>query len=224
MFSDFFSQIGIFDTIRVTLVMSFFSTLIASFFGTSLGLLLERRSFPGKRIVVRVNRTLMGLPPVVAGLVAYILLMRRGPLGSLGWLFTIRGMVLAQVIIITPIICGMVYTSAARMAPIIRAFAKCIGADKSQTNRLVIKEMRSEIYFSIVTGFGRSISEVGAVMLVGGNIKNATRTMTTAIATLQSAGVFTDGITLGIMLLIMAFIVMLVADRFRKEDMYDENL
>jgi len=224
LFSDFFSQVGILDTIRVTLVMSFFSTMIASFFGIILGLLLERKTFPGKKVVVRINRTLMGLPPVVAGLVAYMLLMRRGPLAFLGWLFTISGMVLAQIIIITPIICGMVYTAAAGAAPAIRAFAKSMGADKRQTGLLIIKEMRSDIYFSVVTGYGRSISEVGAVMLVGGNIKNSTRTMTTAIATLTSAGIFTDGITLGIILLIMAFIVMLVADRVRKEDVFDENL
>ena len=224
MFSDFFSQVGILDTIRVTLVMSFFSTMIASVFGIMLGLLLERKNFPGKKIVVRINRTLMGLPPVVAGLVAYMLLMRRGPLAFLGWLFTISGMVLAQIIIITPIICGMVYTAAAGAAPAIRAFAKSMGADKRQTGLLLIKEMRSDIYFSIVTGYGRSISEVGAVMLVGGNIKNATRTMTTAIATLTSAGIFTDGITLGIILLVMAFLVMLIADRVRKEDVFDENL
>jgi len=224
LFSDFFSQVGILDTIRVTLVMSFFSTLIASVFGILCGLLLERKSFPGKKIVVRINRTLMGLPPVVAGLVAYMLLMRRGPLAFLGWLFTISGMVLAQIIIITPIICGMVYTAASISAPSIRAFAKNMGADRKQTGALLISEMRSEIYFSIVTGYGRSISEVGAVMLVGGNIKNSTRTMTTAIATLTSAGIFTDGITLGIILLIMAFLVMLIADRVRKEDVFDENL
>ena len=166
----------------------------------------------------------MGIPPVVAGLITYMILMRQGPLGVLGWLFTIQGMVMAQVIIITPIICGMVYSSASHAAPSIRAFAKSIGADKRQANRLAIRELRSEIYFAIITGFGRSISEVGAVMLVGGNIKGLTRTMTTAIATLQSAGVFKDGITLGICLLAMAFTIQAVADRLRREDVLDENL
>jgi len=224
MFSDFFSQVGVLDTIRVTLVMSFFSTTIASLLGVSLGLSLERNRFPGKKIVVRINRTMMGIPPVVAGLITYMILMRQGPLGILGWLFTIQGMVMAQVIIITPIICGMVYSSASHAAPSIRAFAKSIGADKRQANRLAIRELRSEIYFAIITGFGRSISEVGAVMLVGGNIKGLTRTMTTAIATLQSAGVFKDGITLGICLLAMAFTIQAVADRLRREDVLDENL
>ena len=223
MFSEFFTQIGALDTLRVTLTMSLSATLISSVLGIPLGLALERNSFPGKRVVVRINRTMMGVPPVVIGLVVYMLLMRRGPLGFLGWLFTIPGMVLAQIIIVTPIICGIVYASAVQAAPQIRAFARTMGATRRQTSRLTLKELRNEAYFAIVTGFGRSISEVGAVMLVGGNIKNLTRTMTTAIATLQSAGVFTDGIFLGVILLIMAFILQSLADLVRKEELIDEN-
>jgi len=223
MISDFFSQVGALDTIRVTLVMSVASTGIASILGISLGLWLERSSFPGKRLVIRINRTMMGVPPVVVGLVVYMLLMRRGPLGFAGWLFTIRGMVLAQVIIITPIICGVIHTHAARTAPVIRIYARIMGANKRQTGMLMLKEMRNEIFFSVVTGYGRSISEVGAVLLVGGNIRNRTRTMTTAISTLQSAGVFTDGIVLGVTLLVMAFIIQTLADYLRKDAPYDEN-
>jgi tungstate transport system permease protein len=222
-FSEFFSQMGSLDSIKVTLIMSFSSTIISSLLGIAAGLWLERHRFPGKRIVIRINRTLMGVPPVVVGLVTYMLLMRRGPLGFLDWLFTIQGMVVAQTIIITPIICGMVHAHAARTAPAIRMFAKNMGATKAQTNMLMLKEMRNELYFTVVTGFGRSISEVGAVFLVGGNIKNSTRTMTTAITTLKSAGIFTDGIILGVILLIMAFIIQTLADHLRKEDSYDEN-
>jgi tungstate transport system permease protein len=98
-----------------------------------------------------------------------------------------------------------------------------MGASKRQTSSLVLKELRNEAYFAIITGFGRSISEVGAVMLVGGNIKNLTRTMTTAIATLQSAGVFTDGIFLGIILLAIAFLIQWLADYLRREEVLDEN-
>lgn len=223
MFSDFFGQVGTLDSIRVTLIMSVFSTVISSALGISMGLWLERHRFPGKRIIIRVNRTLMGLPSVVVGLVVYMLLMRRGPLGFLNWLFTIQGMVVAQTIIITPIICGMIFTHAARIAPSIRMFAKTVGANARQTNSLMLKEMRNEIYFAVVTGFGRSISEVGAVLLVGGNIKNSTRTMTTAISTLKSAGVFTDGIMLGAILLVMAFVIQIIADQLRKEQLYDDN-
>jgi len=223
LFSEFFNNIGIWDSVRVTLIMSFFSTLISAVLGITFGLLLERISFPGKKIVIRINRTLMGTPPVVAGLVTYMLLMRRGPLGSLEWLFTIKGMVFAQTIIITPIICGMVYSYAVRNAPSIRNFGKTMGARKSQINWLLIKEMREEIYFAIITGYGRSISEVGAVFLVGGNIKNSTRTMTTAISTLKSAGIFTEGIILGVFLLVIAFIIQYLADILRKETLVNEN-
>ncbi len=223
-FSEFFGTIGVVDSIRVTVIMSFWSTLIASALGIFLGLLLERKQFPGKRAVVRVNRTLMGAPPVVIGLLAYMLLRKKGPLGDLRWVFTIQGMVFAQVLIITPIICGMVYSYAVRTAPAIRAFAKTMGASRRQTNRLLLREMRQELYFAVVSGYGRSISEVGAVFLVGGNIKNNTRTMTTAISTLKGAGDYYEGIFLGVVLMLMAFVVQTLADRFRREEAGDENL
>jgi tungstate transport system permease protein len=210
--------------IGVTLRMSLASTLIASVLGIILGLLLERGSFPGKRIVVRICRTFMGTPPVVAGLVVYLLLMRRGPLGALGLLFTIRAMVIAQVLIITPIITGMVYTYASRSAPAIRAFAKTMGAGRFQTNTLFIKEMRGEIYFAVITAFSRAVSEVGAVMIVGGNIQHKTRTMTTAISMLRNMGDFSQGITLGVLLLVIAFILQSLTEIFHKEEVPQENL
>ena len=142
----------------------------------------------------------MGVPPVVMGLVVYLLVMRRGPLGSLSLLFSIKGMILAQTLIITPIICGVIHAHAIKVAPPIRVFAKTMGASKRQTELLLIKEMRSEMYFAMVTGFGRAISEVGAVMLVGGNIKGHTRTMTTTISLLKSQGIFQEGVVLGIIL------------------------
>ena len=222
-FSEFFGTVGVVDSIRVTLIMSFFSTLIASALGIFLGLLLEKRQFPGKRAVIRVNRTLMGAPPVVIGLLAYMLLRKKGPLGDLRWVFTIQGMVFAQVLIITPIICGMVYSYAVRTAPAIRAFAKTMGADARQTGWLLLREMKQELYFAVVSGYGRSISEVGAVFLVGGNIKNNTRTMTTAISTLKGAGDYYEGVFLSVILMIMAFTVQTLADHFRKEG-GDENL
>lgn len=220
---QYFKNVGALDAIKVTLIMAVVSTAISAVFGITFGLLLERYSFKGKRIVIRINRTMMGVPPVVIGLVVYLLIMRRGPLGSLSLLFTVQGMIFAQILIITPIITGMVYTYAAKAAPSIRVFGKTMGATKGQINILLIREMKHEIYFAIVTGFGRSISEVGAVMLVGGNIKGKTRTMTTAITLLKSQGIFTEGVILGIILLIMALILQSVADYFRKEEIEDEN-
>lgn len=221
--SQVFTDTGTYDSIKVTFQMAFLATGISSVMGVFLGLLLERTYFPGKRIVIRINRTLMGVPPVVVGLVVYLLIMRRGPLGSLSLLYTIQGMVLAQTLIITPIISGMIYSYACKAAPVVRVFAKTMGASERQTDLLIIKEMRNEIYFAIVTGFGRSISEVGAVMLVGGNIKGHTRTMTTTISLLKSQGIFQEGVVLGILLLLMAFVLQCLADFFRKEDNADEN-
>jgi len=214
---------GTFDSIKVTFQMAFFSTGISVIVGVFLGLALERVSFPGKRIIIRINRTLMGVPPVVMGLVVYLLVMRRGPLGSLSLLFTIKGMILAQTLIITPIICGVIHTHAIKVAPPIRVFAKTMGASKWQTELLLIKEMRSEMYFAMVTGFGRAISEVGAVMLVGGNIRGHTRTMTTTISLLKSQGIFQEGVVLGIILLVLAFVLQCLADLLRKEDVVNEN-
>ena len=223
LFSEFFGTIGALDSIRVTVIMSFWSTLIASALGVFLGLLLERKDFPGKRAVIRLNRTLMGAPPVVIGLLAYMILRKKGPLGDLRWVFTIKGMVFAQVLIITPIICGMVYSYAVRTAPAVRTFAKTMGATGRQTGWLLVKEMKNEIYFAVISGYGRSISEVGAVFLVGGNIKNNTRTMTTAISTLKGAGEYYEGVFLGVVLMLMAFVVQTLADHFQREATGDEN-
>ena len=213
LFSKFFGTVGVIDSIRVTLVMSFWSTLIASMLGIFLGLVLEQTKFPGKKLVVRVNRTLMGAPPVVIGLLTYMLLRKKGPFGALRWVFTIKGMVAAQVLIITPIVCGMVYSYAIRTAPSIRAFARTMGADRNQTARLLLREMKNEIYFA-----------VGAVFLVGGNIKNSTRTMTTAISTLKGAGDYYEGVFLGVILMLLAFAVQTLAEHFRQEETPDENL
>jgi tungstate transport system permease protein len=210
--------------IGITLRMSLASTFIASVLGLITGLLLERSRFPGKRIAVRIIRTLMGTPPVVAGLVVYLLLMRRGPLGFLGILFTVRAMVIAQVLLITPIIAGMVYTYAVRSAPAIRAFAKTMGANRFQTLLLFAKEMSGEMYFAVITAFSRAISEVGAVMIVGGNIQYRTRTMTTAISMLRNMGDFSQGITLGILLLAIAFTLQSLSDLLRKREAPEENL
>ncbi|MDD3186181.1 MAG: ABC transporter permease subunit [Clostridia bacterium] len=222
--SGFLTNTGVISAVSVTFKMAFSSTAIASVLGIILGMLLERASFPGKRLVVRLNRTLMGVPPVVVGLVVYMLTMRKGPLGMFELLFTVKGMVLAQVLIITPVICGMTYTSLVSKAPAIRVFAKTMGADYFQTQCLIMRELKNELYFAVVTGFGRAISEVGAVMLVGGNIKGHTRTMTTAISLLKSQGIFTEGIVLGVILLVMAFILQSLADFFRREERENDNI
>ena len=218
-----FTNPSVLSAIKVTFEMAFASTLISAVIGVAFGLWLQNHDFAGKKIVVRINRTLMGVPPVVIGLLVYMLTMRGGPLGPLALLFTVKGMVLAQVLIITPIISGMVFSYAESAVPAIRAFAKTMGADKRQTDKLIISELRNEIYFCVITGFGRAISEVGSVMLVGGNIKGHTRTMTTMISLLKSQGIYSEGIGLGVLLLLMAFILQTLSDHVRKEQIRDEN-
>ena len=218
-----FTDPAVLSAIKVTFEMAFASTLISAALGTASGLWLQNHEFAGKKTVVRINRTLMGVPPVVIGLLVYMLTMRGGPLGPLALLFTVKGMILAQVLIITPIISGMVFSYAEAAVPEIRNFAKTMGADKRQTDRLILSELRNEIYFCIITGFGRAISEVGSVMLVGGNIKGHTRTMTTMISLLKSRGIYSEGIGLGVLLLVMAFILQTLADHVRKEQIRDEN-
>lgn len=213
----------IIDIILLTIKLAFCSTLISALLGISVGLLLERVDFFGKKIVIRINRTLMGLPPVVVGLVVYLLLMRQGFFGNLELLFTFQAMVIAQIVIITPIISGMVYTVATNMAPQIRSFAKSMGANQWQTFLLLLKEMKNDMYFITLTGFGRSISEVGAVMIVGGNIRYKTRTMTTAISLMRGKGDYSEAITLGVVLLVLYFIVQCIIDFLRRKENNYEN-
>ena len=210
--------------ITLTLRMTLLSTSISAIIGIPLGLWLSHVTFPGKKLVVMINRTLMGTPPVVAGLVVFLVLMRNGPLGFLGILFTFQAMVIVQVVLITPIICGMVYTVSERSSEQIRLFAATMGASRRQTNILLVKELGNEIYFAIITGFGRAMSEVGAIMIVGGNIRYHTRTMTTSISLLRSRGEVDQAVLLGAVLMLIAFAVQMIAGFIRKKERrMDEN-
>jgi len=210
--------------ITLTLRMTLLSTAISAILGIPLGLWLDRVKFPGKRVIVLINRTLMASPPVVIGLVVYLLLMRNGPFGAFGLLFTLEAMVIAQVLLLTPIICGMVYTASQRSASHIRSFAVTMGATRRQTLVLLIKELSNEIYFAIVTGFGRAMSEVGAIMIVGGNIRYHTRVMTTTISLLRNRGEINQAIFLGVILMLIALSIQIIASFLRKrERRADEN-
>jgi len=214
----------VFAIITLTLRMTLLSTAISSVIGIPLGLWLDSVSFAGKNLVVIINRTLMASPPVVVGLVVFLLFTRHGPFGFLGLMFTFEAMVIAQVILISPIICGIVYTASRRSSGRIRVFALTMGASKRQTQTLLIKELGNEIFFAVVAGFGRAMSEVGAIMIVGGNIRRHTRTMTTTISLLRNRGEIDQAILLGVMLMLIAFSVQMLADFLRKrERRTDEN-
>ncbi|MFZ3070939.1 MAG: ABC transporter permease [Anaerolineaceae bacterium] len=202
--------------IGVTLRMSLISTLISSLLGIPLGVVIGSNKFGAKRFVTRIMHTLMGLPPVVAGLIVFLFLSRSGPLGTLRLLYTVAAMVIAQVILITPIITGLTSNIVSIKAPMIRETAAGIGLSSFKRMLYTIYECRTQFISTILTGFGRAIAEVGAVQMVGGNIQYKTRVMTTAIMMQTNMGHFEFAIALGIVLLIISFIVNSVVSRIQE--------
>jgi len=148
----------------------------------------------------------MGLPPVVVGLVVYLFLSRSGPLGDLGWLFTVPAMVVAQTIIATPLIMGVTLSSVLSVDPALRPQLEALGATRMQSMLALLWEARFGLIVGLVAGFGSIISEVGAVMLVGGNIEGRTRVLTSAIVLETRRGAFDLALALGIILLLIAFV------------------
>ncbi len=193
----------IFLSLYVSLTSTFLSTLLAIPAGIFLGLF----HFKGKGIVVRLLYTMMSLPPVIAGLVVFLFISRKGPLGFLGLSFTPTAMIIAQICLITPIITGLVYNGTKDKGQHVKMLGKTLGANRFQTLILLICELRLNIFTAVITGYGRAVSEVGAVMIVGGNIKGRTRVMTTAIAMLQNMGDYSKAIAIGIVLLFLSFII-----------------
>lgn len=193
--------------LKLSLFVSVFAVAIAVFIGVPLGGVIAINKFPFKKIVIALINTSMGLPPVVVGLVVALFLARAGPLGFLQWLYTVKGMILAQVIIATPIVTGL---SLAAVQAIDRKFYNQIitlGATTTQALFVLLREIRLSILAAIIAGFGSIISEVGAVMMVGGNIKDQTRVLTTAVVLETHMGNFDKAIALGLILLTMSFIV-----------------
>ena len=195
----------------VTLKMAFFSTLISMAIGVPLGLAIGFSDFRGKRIVMRILNTLMGPPPVLAGLIVFFILSRSGPLGEFRLLYTVQAMVTAQVILITPIVCGLTANSVASLVPKLHETVAGFGLPRGRELLYLLYENRTQIFSFVFVAFGRSIGEVGAVMLVGGNVQYKTRVMTTAIMLETNKGNFEMAVALGIVLLLISFVINSVA-------------
>jgi tungstate transport system permease protein len=193
-------------SLRVTLVALAISVVLGIPAGTALAL----ARFPGRRIVTALVYTGMGFPPVVVGLVVYLLLSRNGPLGEWQWLFTMRAMIFAQVILATPVIVGITMSSVLAIDPALRLQLRALGATRWQTICAILIEARFGVIMGIIGGFGAAISEVGAVMLVGGNIEGQTRVLTTAIVLETRQGRFALALALGIILLALSFVTNLL--------------
>mgnify|MGYP002672408248 FL=1 len=203
--------------IGVTLRMSFFSTTISCLIGLPLGALIGMHKFKGKSFVKKLIHTLMGLPPVVAGLLVYTLFTHYGPFGNINLLFTVNVMVIAQVLLITPVVIGLSASFIESTSKPVIETAKGIGLSRGKIIGLCISEGRSSLLSVVLNAFGRSIAEVGAVSIVGGNIQWKTRVMTTAIMLETNKGKFSFALALGIILLIIAFTVNAIASFIVKE-------
>lgn len=195
------------DILGVTLRMSIASSLAALLLGVPLGAFLAFTRLPGKKVLIVANRTLMGLPPVVCGLLCYMLFSGVGPLRHLKLLFTVEAMIIAQIILITPIIAGSMESYAAGMVETLRETGQGLGLSRPRQFLLTLNECRYQIFSTYLLGFSRSIAEVGAVSMVGGAIAYKTNVMTTAIMNFTNMGNFTMALALGIILLAISLIV-----------------
>ncbi len=205
---DFFASYSdIFPVIMLSLRVSITSTLIASVFGLTLGIVVALNEFKFKNQLMRVVNTLMSLPPVLMGLLVYMLISRKGPFGSYGMLFTPAAMIISQSFLVLPIIFGLTASSVADAAKDIELTCITLGANKRDTVITIISECRMQLLSVVTAGFGRAISEVGAVMMVGGNIRGKTRVMTTYIALETGKGNFNEAVFIGIVLLLISFII-----------------
>jgi tungstate transport system permease protein len=177
--------------------------VLAVLSGVPLGAVVGLTRFPGKRLVTLIFYTCMGLPPVVVGLFVYMMLSRSGPFGSLGWLFTPAGMILAQVILALPLVAGLTQTAVEAVDRDLRLQIRALGATPWQSARVILGEARIGVTAATMAAFGGIISEVGAVMLVGGNIDGQTRVLTTAIVLSTRQGDFALAMALGLVLLLL---------------------
>ncbi len=203
--------------IATTLVMSVFSTGISALLGIPLGVMIGKNRFPGKGALLRLTNTLMGLPPVLAGLIVFILFRSIGPFGRFHLLFSVPVMVIAQVLLITPVVTGLCAAAAEERAALLRETAMGLGLPKYRQTLLLLRECAGQFVSVALMGFGRSIAEVGAVSLVGGNIQFKTRVMTTAILLEANKGDFTKALALGILLMGLALLVNVPAYSLREK-------
>lgn len=197
----------VYGIIFLSLFVSITATIISSFIFIPLGVYLGIKDFVGKKIFSRILYTLMSIPSVVVGLIVAIIISRRGPLGSLQLLYTPWAMIIAQTLLIMPLGLGLTYNLSKNRGKNIEKIGLTLGAGKRDIIILIISELKRDLFINVVTVFSRAISEVGAVMIVGGNIKGHTRVITTSIAMFNSMGNYPMAIALGLVLLFISFII-----------------
>ena len=203
----------LFEIVGRSLQVSGSALLLACALGLPLGALLALARFPGRNALVVLANASMGLPPVVVGLVVYLVLSRSGPLGGLGWLFTVKAMVIAQWILVTPIVVSLTRQTTEDLWDEYRELLTSLGAGPGRVVSTLLWDGRHRLVTTVLAGFGRAIGEVGAVIVVGGNIAHATRIMTTSIALETSKGDLERALALGIVLLTISITINAFASR-----------
>ncbi|MEM3086541.1 MAG: ABC transporter permease [Halobacteria archaeon] len=208
------------DVISITLLtlqVSGSSTLLASLIGIPLGARLGLQRSKRRLPFLVFTHAFYGMPPVIMGLVVYLLLSKAGPLGDLGLLFTPVAMVIAQTSLLLPIVVGFTASAVASVPPEAAETARALGAGEREAVRAVLREARPQLAHAVLVAFGRAVSEVGAVIIVGGNIADRTRVLTTAIVLETEAGNFQFALTLGGILLALALAVSALMTRFQED-------
>lgn len=195
------------EIIALSLRVSLTAVVIATLIGLPIGAMTALFRFPGRKVLVVFLNVLMGLPPVVVGLVVYLLLSRSGPLGALGLLFTPTAMVIAQFILVLPIIAALSHQVMEEMWLEYREQLQSLGISPLERLSVLLWDGRFALLTAVLAGFGRATAEVGAVMIVGGNIDHVTRVMTTTIALEASKGDLSKALGLGIVLLVVSLVV-----------------
>ena len=203
--------------IMLSLQVSGTALLIASFIGIPAGAITGLIKFPGRGFIIMLSNTFMGLPPVVVGLFVYLILSRSGPLGVMGLLYTPSAMIIAQIILALPIVTSLCHSAIVNVDPIIGQAAATLGATPYQKGLTIVREARHGIFSGIIAGLGRVMAEVGAILIVGGNIAGYTRVMSTTIALETDKGNFELALALGIILLIISLIINMILYVFQKK-------
>jgi len=194
------------------------ATLISLLTGISTGVIVALSEFPGRRITISLINTGMGLPPVVVGLFVTIFLWRNGPLGFFGILYTPTAIIIAQAVIATPIVMGITLAAIQQLPKKLRLQILALGATRLQMAWILLKEERLPLLAAVMAGFGGVISEVGASIMVGGNIKGYSRVLTTATVMETSRGNFDVAIALGIILLLLAYFINLILTQIQQRE------
>lgn len=206
------------EIVFLSLKVSGSATLISLLIGISMGTAIALSDFPGKRLVVSLINTGMGLPPVVVGLFITILIWRNGPLGFLGILYTPTAIIIAQAVIATPIVMGITVASIQQLPKKLRLQILALGATRIQMILILFREAKLPLLAGVMAGFGGVISEVGASIMVGGNIKGYSRVLTTATVMETSRGNFDIAIALGIILLLISYFINLILTHIQQRE------